>query len=376
MNDLFHETPGQAAPDVTKVEMDINENHGALIILLPDGTRRRITLDEKRTLIVGRAKKSDVHLAGRRISRRHARIEFDGWRFSVTDLDSTHGTLLDDARLPPQVPHDWAPDATLHIGPYQFNVVAPTVPQDAAVTLEPQDLIVEAGQSARARLHILNQGKVVSHLKMSVVGVPDDWISPLPVAQLLPDDREQVDLVIRPPRDPTSRAMTYPLTVQVDGSPHPVAEGSLTVVAYYDFDLDLHSKIQSGRGQGSFEVQINNQGNTDLAVQLDATDPEAACRYTLDPPQAVIPPGQEHSVKLVVQTTKPQPRENAKIYFFTITAQVEGRPELTRQIQGQWTQTPRPGCVISRLLRGCIETLLGLLIIAISLFMVLITQLL
>ncbi len=39
------------------------------------------------------------------MSRQHARILFDGSRFSVMDLDSRNGTMVDGVRLRPQVPH-------------------------------------------------------------------------------------------------------------------------------------------------------------------------------------------------------------------------------------------------------------------------------
>ena len=44
---------------------------------------------------IGRNKSNDIVIADPRVSRRHARVETQGGRATLTDLDSTNGTLVD-----------------------------------------------------------------------------------------------------------------------------------------------------------------------------------------------------------------------------------------------------------------------------------------
>ena len=353
-------------------ESSIYPNNSTLIVLLPDDTVRRIPLNKKQTLIAGRSRTSDIHLAGAQVSRRHAQIEFDGCRLTVTDLGSTHGIFLNNVKLLRETPQHWTPDETLRIGPYQFNIVVPDLPQtDAAVTLEPRDMTVKAGQSAVAQISIQNRGRQLTHFQVAVEGVPTGWVSPLPLVELYENENHKVELVIKPPRLPSSRAMTWPLTIKVSDSSSKVTEveGALTIAPYYEFSPNLRPQRQSGATHGFFEVQINNHGNFDLTVQLEAQDPDDACRYIFAPPQVTIQPGQERTVALTVQPKRAQRRKNAKTYFFTITVQPVDMLELTCRVQGQWEQNPQTCWSILRSACGCGTVLLTILIVtAISLF--------
>ncbi|MFN8556900.1 MAG: FHA domain-containing protein [Dehalococcoidia bacterium] len=48
---------------------------------------------------MGRVPNNSIQLLDDRLSREHARIDFRGGRFWVTDLNSTNGTFLNGARM-------------------------------------------------------------------------------------------------------------------------------------------------------------------------------------------------------------------------------------------------------------------------------------
>ena len=52
---------------------------------------------------VGQSASNEVVLADDSVSRRHARLEYEGGSWHVTDLDSTNGTYLNGTRVPPNV---------------------------------------------------------------------------------------------------------------------------------------------------------------------------------------------------------------------------------------------------------------------------------
>ena len=74
------------------------EAHHHLVILQPESAVRRVALPPG-ALTIGRAPPSALLLEGAEVSRTHCRIDVAGDAVSVTDLNSTNGTFLDNNRL-------------------------------------------------------------------------------------------------------------------------------------------------------------------------------------------------------------------------------------------------------------------------------------
>lgn len=86
-----------------------------LVIVQPESAVRRLALTPG-ALTIGRAPPSGLLLEGPEISRAHCRIDVDGDDVSITDLNSTNGTFLDDQRLEGTAPLQHG--ALLRIGSY------------------------------------------------------------------------------------------------------------------------------------------------------------------------------------------------------------------------------------------------------------------
>jgi FHA domain len=86
-----------------------------LVILQPESSVRRVALPAG-SLTIGRAPPSALLLEGAEVSRTHCRIDVADGEASVTDLNSTNGTFLDNKRLAATaaLPHG----ALLRIGNY------------------------------------------------------------------------------------------------------------------------------------------------------------------------------------------------------------------------------------------------------------------
>jgi hypothetical protein len=65
-----------------------------LIVTGPDMAPQRLELTSQ-SVVIGRAAPSAVMLPGHNISRTHCRIDIEAGRATLTDLNSTNGTLLD-----------------------------------------------------------------------------------------------------------------------------------------------------------------------------------------------------------------------------------------------------------------------------------------
>lgn len=88
-----------------------------LFIFGQDETARIFPLD-KRVLIIGRSRTSDIRLPAEGISRHHVRLEQSEKGWNLIDLNSTNGSEINGEKIAPDVPHHWPKNQALHIGPY------------------------------------------------------------------------------------------------------------------------------------------------------------------------------------------------------------------------------------------------------------------
>jgi hypothetical protein len=86
-----------------------------LVILQPESAVRRVPLPAG-SLTIGRAPPSTLLLEGAEVSRTHCRIDVAGDEVSVTDLNSTNGTFVDNKRLSGTAPFNHG--SMLRIGNY------------------------------------------------------------------------------------------------------------------------------------------------------------------------------------------------------------------------------------------------------------------
>ena len=324
---------------------------------------------------IGRLDGNDIVLADSRASRHHAQVTFDGVDYRVVDLDSSNGTFLANVRLLPGVPEVWTPDRAMRIGgtwlhlaradqpaaaPLSGTRVAAAGPAGPAYSqnagagsgvgrvgllVENPALYVTPGESVPVGLVVLNQGPLVDHFEVSVEGVPADWVSAsVPLIRLLPGQRRAASLVIRPPRSPQARAGQHPLTIRVTSQSEPdqsaLAEATLTVAAYYQYEVGMRPARQRGVAAGRYTLEVDNHSNADLTVRLDAVDPEDGCRYTFAPPYLAVAAGQAQKGELTVLPKAPLRGETDITYPFMVTARPDEAPELLRQAQGTWVHAP------------------------------------
>ena len=76
-------------------------------------------------VVVGRSSACDVRLVDDTVSRRHVELGRMGDRWTITDLDSKHGTLVNGTRLDACMPTPLSDSDTVRIGPFRFRVGEP-----------------------------------------------------------------------------------------------------------------------------------------------------------------------------------------------------------------------------------------------------------
>jgi serine/threonine protein kinase len=294
--DLYPNLPGEETE-----AMRPEERQDYIQVLLPDKTVRmvQITGDE---MNIGRDETNQVVLNNPKISRHHARIEYDGQRYWVSDMNSRNGTFLGNNRLASGNPAVWEGNIPLQVGdifmrlkrgslPAAFEAVAsdtqPTVTQvdenalqspsskkRIGLFMETVHISVAPGSASTARFIVMNNGPVLDKFRITVEGAPEAWISPPPVIQLPPGGQQEVRLDIQPPQTPQSRPGRYPITIRVSSQEDPVqtaeVKATLTVGVFNRFTSEMRPRRVNA--DQSFQVTVHNQGNAQDTYNLDMVD--------------------------------------------------------------------------------------------------------
>ncbi len=98
---------------------DIAERAAALVITGPGDPPPRIELGEE-PLVIGRAPGAGLMLPSAQVSRAHCRLEVADGAVLVTDLNSTNGTFIDNARIAGTARLE--PGSVLRVGPYRLTI--------------------------------------------------------------------------------------------------------------------------------------------------------------------------------------------------------------------------------------------------------------
>jgi uncharacterized repeat protein (TIGR01451 family) len=331
----------------------VSPSQDLIHILLPDKTVRTVTIKPE-GLTIGRSPDNDLILDHPGISRHHARIEFDGMNYQVRDLNSMNGTFVEEVRLPPDAPRIWLPGESLRMGEIWLRleraeqsqataavVTRPSHPQptsqpvtqpmgatppgrartpaarppDSSIDLsqvkyssgegrvgvytEAPSLSVTPGKSVTVSMLLFNRGQAPDIFRLSVQGIPPEWIPNPPQAVSIPGgEQKEIQVAFKPPRSPDSRAGRHAVTVRVASqqAPDQVVEERLTitVAAFSQFSSELRPKLLWSGGHS--QIMVHNQGN--LPENFTLTFDDKLGELAFDPPEArlTVPPGHSASV--------------------------------------------------------------------------------
>lgn len=290
---------------------------------------------EKQPVTIGRSSDNDIALNAEGISRRHARLERTaaGWR--ILDLGSTNGTLLDNAKLLPDIPEPWEASQVLRVGPFFLRLqLAETAPvaglgagETAAVSYQatapartrpgatqvhsssgqlsiivnPTNVDVAPGGRVDVQVELFNQGMTVNHFQLRVEGLPADWVSiPQSVVQLMPGNRAMLPLTLHPPLTGEARAgaHNYRLVVSQAGNEFEAATvaGQLLLRPFERFSADMRpSRLRQGN---IARILVINEGNSETDFKVTGRDPGELIQFEGQRQRLQLAPGAKGTLDL------------------------------------------------------------------------------
>lgn len=335
---------------------------GTLRVITPDGQVREYPI-EVESVVIGRSEGNGVVIDHVSVSRRHAQLFVTAEKVSIEDLGSANGTFVGSQRLSAANPVELAEGQPLRIGDVEARfyrpasagiaVAAATVvstPAMAAgesqatlgVALASPSVPVAPGAATTATLVVQNRGQTVDQVTISTPDLPPAWVRiSRPQLTLVPGAKDEVTIVLQPPRAPESTGGETPLAVAVVSREHKREVrvlGKFTILPFDAFALAL----QPPRGTGKFEVVAENQGNTPATYTLAASQAGQALDLKLAADSVDLEPGEKRAVALHAGPRKRSlfSRTEAQSFQVDATPARAGAPGAT--ITGQLAEIEAP----------------------------------
>ena len=293
-------------------------DYGTLRVATPDGQIREYPITTPQ-VVIGRADGNQVVIDHVSVSRRHAQFVIESGRMTLEDLGSGTGTFVGSQRIPNNTATLVEAGQTMRFGDVEARFVssealAPTeiggsdqgneTEQTVGVSLTSPSQPVAAGSPTTATVLVSNRGTVVDELTIAIVDLPEGWAKvSRPKLTLVPGAKDEITVVIQPPKDSTATAGEYPFSVAVTSKVHGRevrALGKVSVRAFEGFRIGL----EPARAKRDFQVLVANNGNVAMNVALAAQDESRELEYTFDAAQLELQPGEEKRVALAVKSKK------------------------------------------------------------------------
>jgi hypothetical protein len=177
------------------------------------------------------------------------------------------------------------------------------------------------------------------------IGVPElppSWVRvSRPQLTLVPGAKDEVTIVLQPPRSPEATAGETPLAVAVISREHKReirVLGKFTILGFDAFALTL----QPPRGTGSFEVVAENQGNSPVGYTLEASQDAEALELKLGDEQVDLAPGEKRVVPLKASNRKRSLFRHSEAQSFQVDAHPTRPGAPAAAVTGQLAEVKAP----------------------------------
>ncbi|MFC1860714.1 hypothetical protein ACFLYL_00310 [Chloroflexota bacterium] len=161
------------------------------------------------------------------------------------------------------------------------------------VTVTPTSLVTTAGGMIEANVKLHNLGQSVDQFTISINGLNANWYA-LPVSSvaLFPNDTDNLLINFSPPKTPETEAGSFPFQINVAYQDNPdektTVEMTMEIKALIEPKLSISPQSATGR-RGVYQVSVNNPGDNEVSVNLEASDTQGALACELQPRFLTIP---------------------------------------------------------------------------------------
>ena len=220
-------------------------------------------------------------------------------------------------------------DMTLHVAAFE-------VQGRIGVLIDSTNYSVAPGSSTTVNLLLHTQGVTEDEFRISVVGIPANWIStPSALTQIAPGEEKEVELTIRPPRTPQSRAGRQRFEIQISSQAVPdqsvEVKCTLTIAAYTHFASELDPEEIAADEEGL--VTVKNLSNIQQSYSLTWESEEDSLQF--EPAEPVQMRAQPGETALWEYNARPRSRPLfGAEYTYPFTANVQSAEQKVQILRG------------------------------------------
>ena len=205
------------------------------------------------------------------------------------------------------------------------------------------DVDVTPGTVAVLQLTVVNLGDSTDTFVLTTAGMAAGWTTINPATLTLFGGTQQiVDIEVFAPLLPSTTAGPTSLSIRIipQSDPDDVrsAETTLNIAGSFDRRLDILQPALRGRRSATYEMMLENRGNTQASCRLHLIDSSGRVEAEFDPPAAGVEPGGSTLIRMKVRTKSFQWERRARTIPFRIDADQPGSPTATGN--ATFVQTP------------------------------------
>ena len=195
---------------------------------------------------------------------------------------------------------------------------------------------VAPGSTVVLQMTVVNLADTTDAFVLTPSGLAAAWTTIEPATLTLFGGTQQVVAVeVRPPMLPSTTAGPTLLAVRIvpHSDPDDVrgAETTIVIGGSHSRRLDVLQPAQRGRLGATFEMMLENRGNTPASCRLRVIDPSGRVEGEFDPPAAGVEPGASTLIRLKLRTKGLQWERRARTLPFRIDADQTGSPTATAE---------------------------------------------
>ncbi|MDO8391470.1 MAG: hypothetical protein Q7V57_13395 [Actinomycetota bacterium] len=221
------------------------------------------------------------------------------------------------------------------------------------------EIDVTPGSVAVVQLTVVNLADTTDSFVLTPAGMAAGWTTIEPATiTLFGGTQQEVEVHVTPPLLPSTTAGPTSLSVRVVSQRDPdearSAETVLNIAASHQRRLDVLQPAQRGRYAATYEMMLENRGNTQATCRMHLIDPSGRVEADFDPPTAGVEPGASTLVRARVRARGLQWERRPRTVNFRLDADEPGSP--TASASAMFVQAP----VVPERLAGVLMALIGL----------------
>ncbi|MFC1968049.1 hypothetical protein ACFLVX_01495 [Chloroflexota bacterium] len=160
------------------------------------------------------------------------------------------------------------------------------------VTATPESLVTTAGETVETSATLHNLGQSIDQFTITIEGLDASWYT-LPVSSvaLFPNDKDNLKILLSPPKTPETKAGSYPFRIRVASQADPkeaaTVDLNIEIQALPELELSISPPRITGR-RGVYQILVNNPGDSEAKLHLEASDAQGTLRYDLQPEDLTV----------------------------------------------------------------------------------------